>query len=99
MTGRATNSNNNSNSNRKSKEPTASQSSTPAQSTRRRVKKAIIPAQSIPASIASSQAKDPTGKGKPNIRWSSKLLEQLANCIAHDYSAYKTASNTGNGQA
>src|SRR5436305_7491039 len=85
-----------SNSNRKSKEPTASRSSTPAPATRRKAKKAITPVQNT--SIASSQANDPTGKGKPNIRWSSELLEQLANCIACDYAVYKTASKIGYGR-
>ena len=84
-----------SNSNRKSKESTASQSSTPASATRCKAKKAIIPVQNT--FITLSQANDPTGKGKLNIHWSSELLEQLANCITHDYAVYKTASKIGYG--
>ena len=79
-----------SNSNRKSKELTASRSSTPAPATRCKVKKTITLVQNT--SVTLSQANDSTGKGKLNIHWSSELLEQLANCITHDYTVYKTAS-------
>ena len=33
-----------------------------------------------------------TSKTKANIKWTTELIEELVNCIAHDYTAWKMES-------